>query len=184
MTIASEIQRLQNAKANIKQAIESKGIVVPIDSKIDTYDIYIDKISGNAEQSRISLNYNTASLITTYEERPNFSVGNTISFPNILRDSNLNINNFNTQVVKNLDGEIYRANDDVRDILAKHIVNPVRFAKSIQTMLLAGVATFIEIGPGKTLSGFIKRTSTDKELNILNINSVESLKECIQFLNK
>lgn len=96
MTIASEIQRLQNAKANIKQAIESKGIVVPIDSKIDTYDIYIDKISGNAEQSRISLNYNTASLITTYEERPNFSVGNTILFPNILRDSNLNINNFNT----------------------------------------------------------------------------------------
>lgn len=89
---------------------------------------------------------------------------------------------FNTKVIKNIDGTEYSENDDIRDILAKHIINPVKFSKSIETMLDDGVDTFIEIGPGKTLSGFVKRTPSDKEINILNINNVESLKSVINFV--
>lgn len=85
------------------------------------------------------------------------------------------INKFNTKVVKNLDGEFYKDTDNVKEILAKHIVNPVRFSKTLQTMINEGIDTFIEIGPGKTLSGFVKRTETDKEIKILNISDVESL---------
>lgn len=44
MTIASEITRLQWAKADIKTSIESKGVTVPGDAKLDTYDTYIDQI--------------------------------------------------------------------------------------------------------------------------------------------
>ena len=40
-------------------------------------------------------------------------------------------------------------------------------------MLEMGIDTFVEIGPGKTLSGFVKRIN--KEVKVLNINSVESL---------
>ncbi len=47
-------------------------------------------------------------------------------------------------------------------------------------MLDFGVDTFIEIGPGKTLSGFVKRTNTDKEIKIFNINDVDTLKETIK----
>lgn len=90
------------------------------------------------------------------------------------------IHKFEIKVIKNLDGEFYKDTDDVKEILASHIINPVRFSKSIQTMLDNGIDTFIEIGPGKTLSGFVKRTKTDKEINILNINSVETLKEAIK----
>lgn len=95
---------------------------------------------------------------------------------------NVTINEFETKVVKNLDGEFYKESDDVKDILAKHIVNPVRFSKSLQTMIDNGIDTFVEIGPGRTLSGFVKRTPTDKEVKILNINSVESLQDTINSL--
>lgn len=88
---------------------------------------------------------------------------------------NITIHDFHTEVVKNLDGTVYRKEDDVKDILAKHIISPVRFSKSLETMLEMGVDTFMEIGPGKTLSGFVKRLNTEKEVTILNVNNVETL---------
>ena len=49
MSIASEITRLQTAKADIKSSIEAKGVTVPSNASIDTYDTYIDQIpSGGA----------------------------------------------------------------------------------------------------------------------------------------
>ena len=93
---------------------------------------------------------------------------------------NVTINKFETKVIKNLDGDFYKDTDNVKKILASHIINPVRFSKTIKTMLDNGIDTFIEIGPGKTLSGFVKRTPTNKEVKILNINDVQTLKETIK----
>lgn len=93
---------------------------------------------------------------------------------------NVTINKFETKVIKNLDGDFYKDTDNVKEILASHIVNPVRFSKTIKTMLDNGIDTFIEIGQGKTLSGFVKRTPTDKEVKILNINDIQTLKETIK----
>lgn len=92
----------------------------------------------------------------------------------------ITINKPETTVIKNLDGEEYKETDDVKDILAKHIINPVRFSKTLQTMIENDIDTFIEIGPGKTLSGFVKRTPTEKEIKILNINDVSSLEETLK----
>ena len=78
----------------------------------------------------------------------------------------------------------YKENDNIKDILAKHIVSPVRFSKGLQEMLAMGVDTFIEIGPGKTLAGFVKRIPTDKEMNIFSINSVETLEDVINFMKE
>ena len=61
------------------------------------------------------------------------------------------IHDFKIPVVKNLDGTIYSKEEDIKDILAKHIVSPVRFSKSLQTMLDMGIDTFVEIGPRKNL---------------------------------
>lgn len=92
----------------------------------------------------------------------------------------IKINKPKNKVIKNLDGEEYKETDDIKDILAKHIINPVKFSKTLQTMLESGIDTFIEIGPGKTLSGFIKRTPTEKKIKILNINNVSSLEETLK----
>lgn len=95
---------------------------------------------------------------------------------------NLNSHKFETTVIKNLDGKAYTSQDDIKDILAKHITSPVRFSDGLQTMLDEGVDTFIEIGPGKTLSGFVKRMETEHSVNILNINSVETLESTMNFI--
>lgn len=81
------------------------------------------------------------------------------------------------EVVKNIDAKPYTSNDNIREILANHVTHPVRFSKSIEYMLQNGVDTFVEIGPGKTLTGFVKRISRDVKL--ININNVESLETAI-----
>lgn len=96
----------------------------------------------------------------------------------------ITMQDFQTAVVKNLDGTIYSKEDDVKEILAKHIISPVRFSRGLEAMLQMGVDTFIEIGPGKTLSGFVKRMDTEKEIMILNINSVETLEKTINYIKK
>ena len=92
----------------------------------------------------------------------------------------ININNSEKQVIKNIDGKPYTEQDDIKEILKKHIISPVHFDKAIDTMLKMGIDTFIEIGPGKTLSGFIKRTN--KEVKVLNINNLASLEETLNYL--
>lgn len=92
----------------------------------------------------------------------------------------ININNSEKQVIKNIDGKPYTEQDDIKEILKKHIISPVHFDKAIDTMLKMGIDTFIEIGPGKTLSGFIKRTN--KEVKVLNINNLTSLEETLNYL--
>lgn len=81
------------------------------------------------------------------------------------------------KVIKNIDAKPYSSEDNMKEILANHVTNPVRFAKSIEYMLAQGVDTFVEIGPGKTLTGFVKRIS--REVKLININSVESLEAAI-----
>lgn len=81
------------------------------------------------------------------------------------------------KVIKNIDAKPYSNEDNMKEILANHVTNPVRFAKSIEYMLSQGVDTFVEIGPGKTLTGFVKRIS--REVKLININSLESLEIAI-----
>lgn len=54
MSIASEISRIQSAKADIKSAIESKGVTVPSDEKIDAYAPLIQAIGGVKRCTHIS----------------------------------------------------------------------------------------------------------------------------------
>lgn len=89
-------------------------------------------------------------------------------------------------VIKNLDGTPYTENDNKVEILANHVINPVKFRKSIETMIEMGIDTFVEIGPGKTLSGFVKKVAKEKniELNVLNIENVETLENVLEVLKK
>lgn len=97
---------------------------------------------------------------------------------------NISFNKMSTKVVKNLDGNMYADTDDYVQILVNHMINPVRFSKCINTMIDNGIDTFIEVGPGKTLSGFVKRMKGDNNINILNINDVESLENTINFVKE
>lgn len=86
-------------------------------------------------------------------------------------------NNFATPVIKNIDGQIYKNNDNIKDILANHIISSVRFTESIKTMLDYGVDTFVEIGPGRTLTSFVKKSNPNVKL--YNINDKKSFEETV-----
>lgn len=72
---------------------------------------------------------------------------------------NITVHKFETKVIKNIDGEIYKDTDDVKDILARHIINPVKFSKTIENMLNKGIDTFIEIGPRKNIIRICKKNA-------------------------
>lgn len=90
-------------------------------------------------------------------------------------------NNFKYKVVKNLDGTIYSENDNISELLSEHMVKPVKFTKTIEKMIDEGVDTFVEIGPGKVLSGFIKKINSD--VKVLRISDVETLDQFIESIN-
>lgn len=88
------------------------------------------------------------------------------------------------KVYKNLDGRAYKSDDDFSDILSKHIINPVRFTNILKNMYDDGVDCFIEIGPGKTLSGFVKRMKFEKDIKIMNISDIQSLNTVMEALKE
>ena len=61
------------------------------------------------------------------------------------------------KVIKNIDGTYYKPEENIKEILANHIINPVRFDKAIQLMKKEQIEEYIEVGPGKVLTGFIKK---------------------------
>ena len=63
---------------------------------------------------------------------------------------------------------------EIKDLLIKQIENRVRWRESVINMVNDGVDNFIEIGPGKVLSGLIKRIN--KEVNVQSINTLEDIK--------
>lgn len=65
MSIATEISRLQSAKENIKTAIEAKGVTVPSDATLDTYDTYVDQISGGDNYLESYANGSLSGAITS-----------------------------------------------------------------------------------------------------------------------
>lgn len=82
------------------------------------------------------------------------------------------------KVIKNLDGNYYDEKDNVKEILANHIVSPVRFDKAIERMKEEGIEEYVEIGPGKVLTGFIKKDN--KEAITYNINNLETLENYLK----
>ncbi|MDO4466637.1 MAG: ACP S-malonyltransferase [Bacillota bacterium] len=82
-------------------------------------------------------------------------------------------------VVYNVSGKEEEGN--LVDLLTAQIKSSVRFYQSIEYMIEQGVDTFIEIGPGHTLSGLVKKTN--KEVNVYSIDKVEDLEKMMEEWN-
>ena len=86
----------------------------------------------------------------------------------------------NKMVLKNIDGTPYKETDNINEILANHIISPVRFDKTMEYMKEKGIDTFIEIGPGKAMTGFIKKEFSDLNISCFNTENLESLLNTIE----
>lgn len=92
----------------------------------------------------------------------------------------VNINKFEKNVYSNVKGSSYEESDDVKELLRQQIMSSVLFEKSIRDMIDKGVNTFVEVGPGKTLTGFVKKI--DKDVKIYNVEDLKSLGETVESL--
>lgn len=66
----------------------------------------------------------------------------------------------------------------VKPLLMKQVSSSVRWEQSVRAMLADGVDTFIEIGPGKTLAGFMKKI--DRTVKVLNIEKLEDVDKVVE----
>lgn len=90
------------------------------------------------------------------------------------------LNNPTTTVISNVTAQPHNDATSIRQSLVQQVTSPVRWEDSIRHLLNQGFTRFIELGPGKALSGFMKRI--DKDAEILNISDVPSLEATTQHL--
>jgi [acyl-carrier-protein] S-malonyltransferase len=90
---------------------------------------------------------------------------------------NVNFSEFKTPLVANVSGKVVKSSADIKETLIRQVSSPVLWEASVRYMLEQGVDTFVEIGPGKVLSGFVKKIS--KDARTLNIDDLESLQKTI-----
>ena len=98
---------------------------------------------------------------------------------NVMRSEilKLNFQESHIKLISNVTANEIKSVDELKELLIKQIENRVRWRETIINMINSGVNQFIEIGPGKVLSGLVKRIN--KELKIITINNesdIESFK--------
>lgn len=84
--------------------------------------------------------------------------------------------------LSNVTGEAVKDSRQVKELLIQQVCAPVRWQQCVESMLWMGVDTFVEIGPGHTLTGFLKKIN--RGATALNVEKVEDLdtvvKECVK----
>ena len=137
----------------------------------EAVEIAIEKLKTAGARRVIPLNtsgpFHTEKLIKAKE-----------AYEKELENVKFNVGESNVKVIKNLDGTYYNSSDNIKEILAKHIISSVRFDKAIKLMQEENVEEYVEIGPGRTLTGFVRKDN--KEAKTYNINSLESLEKYLE----
>lgn len=77
--------------------------------------------------------------------------------------------------IANVTADYVSKTEDVKPLLEKQVSSSVKWQQTIERMLADGVDTFIEIGPGKTLSGFMRKINRD--VKVLNVEKMEDLEK-------
>ena len=94
----------------------------------------------------------------------------------------MNIGKMEIPVYTNVTAEVLKSESDIVPTLAQQVVSPVRWEHIIRNMYDAGADTFIELGPGKTLCGFVKRTV--KGIVNVNVEDTASLEKALLKIKK
>ncbi|HMV47628.1 MAG TPA: ACP S-malonyltransferase [Blastocatellia bacterium] len=95
-------------------------------------------------------------------------------------------NNLSVPIVNNVDAGTVADGETAREALIRQISAPVRWTDSMAKLFAEGVKTFVEVGPGKVLSGLVKAIAKDagKEVKLLNVEDQASLQATIEALRQ
>ncbi len=81
----------------------------------------------------------------------------------------------NVKVIANITAEYYTSASQIREGLTKQLTQPIYWQKCVERLLAEGVETFYEIGPGKVLTGLMRRIN--RRANIINVSSAAAITE-------
>jgi [acyl-carrier-protein] S-malonyltransferase len=81
------------------------------------------------------------------------------------------------KTIANISAEYYKTAAEVKLGLAKQLTSPILWQKCMERLLADGVETFYEIGPGRVLTGLMKRIS--RKANVINLSTAESIKQLV-----
>ena len=82
--------------------------------------------------------------------------------------------------VTNVTAEYVTDSSEIRELLTRQVYSPVRWEQSIRKMIAQGVDTFVEIGPGRTLTGFLRKI--DRNVTVYQVNTWEDSKQIMEEL--
>jgi [acyl-carrier-protein] S-malonyltransferase len=92
----------------------------------------------------------------------------------------MSVGEFHTAVISNVKADYIKGSEEVKELLYQQVMSSVLWEQSIRKMIESGVTNFIEIGPGRTLSGFVKKI--DRTLGIYNVENMASLNAAVTAL--
>ena len=95
---------------------------------------------------------------------------------------NVELSDMNIPVITNVTADIVESKNAIKDYLIRQVSSSVMWEKSVRKMIDEGVDTFIEIGPGKALTGFIRKIS--KDVTCCNVEDMASLEKTLEVLGK
>lgn len=88
---------------------------------------------------------------------------------------NVEIHDIQIPYIANVTADYVTDKNDVKSLLVKQVSSSVKWQQTVERMIADGVDTFVEIGPGKTLSGFMRKIN--KEMKVINVEKVEDLEK-------
>ena len=167
--------------------VDIKEINNLLEENQNKYKCYVANDNSNGQIVLSGLNLDIDKFIETLKSKKIKNIRLPVSAPfhcklmdkatSIMRDK-INSTTFEKPrniIISNVTGTENQEIDKIKDLLIKQIESPVRWRESVIYMIKNGVTNFIEIGPGKVLSGLVKRI--DKTINVDTINKLEDLKD-------
>jgi [acyl-carrier-protein] S-malonyltransferase len=94
---------------------------------------------------------------------------------------NINLGSVSIPVITNVTGDYIKEAYGVKELLKKQVMSSVLWENTIKRMIEDGVDTFIELGPGKVLSGFVKKV--DRKVIVTNVEDLKSLEKTVELIN-
>lgn len=162
---------------------KSEGIVEPANFNCPGQIVISGEVMAVEKAAAIALEKGAKKVVPLAVSAP-FHCSMLISAGERLKEEldKVKTNPMRIPVLANVTGDIVYSKDDVKESLINQVSRCVLWEDCVRTMIAKGVNTFVEIGPGKVLSGFIRKI--DKDVLVLNVQDVASLKATISAIKR
>ena len=134
-------------KCNIADAADRNALLAYVDGNFGRLDLLVKEAKGRAMKVAVSGAFHSPFMADAERGLAAYLAdGHAPAEPSV-------------PVLANRTGEAYPADEAGRiELLSSQVANPVQWVRTLQNMAADGVDTFIEVGPGKTLTGLVSRT--------------------------